>query len=276
MGELNYRAIPDWAMALLRCPNCTQPALCRRVWTGLECEACGSAFQRTEGILDLTVSLNGPPRSDRPYEGLPGRMYATFMDHPWLQHLDAWLLGMDVDDYYERMREQLAALPPGPSLDLPSGGGPFLGRVSIYQRGGPWIFADLSWTMLRHVRHKCEALGLHEVVLMRADATRLPLRDRILHNLVSLFGFHCFHDKTAVFAEMGRCLRPEGRIIASTLTSDGPRRSRFYLKLNQRDGTFATNNSLHELRAQAQRQALSLNVLNRLGAAAVLELHHDD
>ncbi|HYO52463.1 class I SAM-dependent methyltransferase [Archangium sp.] len=198
------------------------------------------------------------------------------MDHPWLQLLDAWLLGMDVDDYYEWMLERLAALPPGPSLDIPSGGGPFLGRVPIYQQGGPWLFADLSWTMLRHIRHKCEALGLHEVVLLRADAARLPLRDRALHNLVSLFGFHCFHDKAAVFAEMSRCLRPGGRIIASTLTSDGPRRSRFYLKLNQRDGTFASNNSLHEFKEQAQRQSLSLNVLNQLGAAAVLEMHHDD
>ena len=274
MQGTRTQGIPDWLMALLRCPVCTQPALRRRAWTGLECEACGHQPPLQAGLLDLTAGLGGPPRLDRPYEGFSGKAYATFMDHLWMQHLDSWLLGMRAEDYHERMVEQLSALPPGPSLDIPSGGSPFLGIVPGYMQGGPWLLADLSWTMLRHAQRKCEALGLREVVLIRADACRLPLRSRGLLNIVSLFGFHCFHDKAAVFAEMSRCLMPQGRLLASTLTSDGPLGSRLYLKLNQRDGTFAANNSLHEIGEQAQRQLLKMNVLSRLGAAVILEMRH--
>lgn len=266
------RVPADWVMRLLRCPSCAEPALRRGEGPSLRCDACAALFPVREGILDLVPSGNAPLHADRAYEGLLGRVYATFMDYPWLQNLDAWLLGMKVEDYYARIQEQLAALGPGPSLDMPSGGGPFLGRVPTYQRAGPWLFADLSWTMLHHVRRKCEALGLREVVLLRADATRLPLRDAVLNNLVSLFGLHCFHDKASVFAELNRCLKPGGRILASTLSSEGPRRSRFYLKLNQRDGTFAPNNSLHELREQARHQSMGLTVLNQLGATLVLEM----
>ncbi|ATB37157.1 hypothetical protein CYFUS_002578 [Cystobacter fuscus] len=274
MDQTIDRVPADWVMGLLRCPSCSEPALRRREGPSLMCDGCAAHFPVQEGILDLALPGNESLRTDRPYEGLSGRMYATFMEHPWLQNLDAWLLGMKVEDYYARIQEQLAVLGPGPSLDMPSGGGPFLGRVHTYQRAGPWLFADLSWTMLHRLRRKCEALGLREVVLIRADATRLPLRDGVLNNLVSLFGLHCFHDKASVFGELNRCLKPGGRILASTLTSEGPRRSRFYLKLNQRDGTFAPNNSLHEFREQARHQCMGLRVLNQLGATLVLEMSH--
>lgn len=275
MNHTIHRVPADWVMSLLRCPGCAQPALRRHPGGSLTCDGCATLFPMQEGILDLTPRGVEALNVDRPYEGLSGKMYATFMDHPWLQNLDAWLLGMKVEDYYARIQEQLATLGPGPNLDLPSGGGPFLGRVPIYHRAGPWLFADLSWTMLRRIRSKCEALGLHDVVLLRADASRLPLRDGVLNNLVSLFGLHCFHDKASVFAEMNRCLKPEGRILASMLSSEGPPRSRFYLKLNQRDGTFAPNNSLHELREQARHQSMGLRVLNQLGATLVLEMSHE-
>lgn len=274
MGRATQRGVPEWVVALLRCPACTQPALRRQGREGLECEACGHRPPWVEGILDLTADRGARPPLDRPYEGLGGELYAMFMDRRWLQHVDAWLLGMEVEGYYEQMLERLASLSSGPNLELPAGGGPFLASAALYRRSGPWLLADLSWTMLRRLRRKCEQLGLGEVVLLRADACQLPLRDGSLHNVLSPFGLHCFHDKRAVFGEMGRCLARGGRLVASTLTSDGPPLSRLYLRLNQRDGTFAADNSLQELREQARCQSLEVSALVQFGAAAVLEVRH--
>jgi len=117
-------------------------------------------------------------------------------------------------------------------------------------------------------------MGLRGVVLIRANVCRLPLCDGELRNIVSLFGLHCFHDKAAVFSEMRRCLASDGRVIASTLTSDGSSLSRFYLKLHQHDGTFAADNSLHEINNHAQQQLLWLKISQRFGAAALFEIYH--
>jgi SAM-dependent methyltransferase len=273
MSRREYKGVPDWAIALLCCPVCTASALCRTD-IGLICEACGHRPLIKDGVLDMTASALVVSAADRAYEGLLGHGYARFMDSLWLQRLDSWLLGMDVKRYHEEILARLARLPPGPSLEIPVGGGPFLEYAPTYQSGGPWIFADLSWTMLRRLRRKCEAMGLHGVVLIRANACRLPLCDGKLRNIVSLFGLHCFHDKAAVFSEMRRCLASDGRVVASTLTSDGPPLSRFYLRLHQYDGTFAADNSLHELNSHAQQQLLWLDISQRLGAAVLFEAHH--
>jgi SAM-dependent methyltransferase len=275
MRRATRQEVPDWVVALLRCPACVQPAMRRQGREGLECEACGHRPPVVDGVLDLTVERGGgQPRRDRPYEGLAGELYAMFMDRRKLQHVDAWLLGMDVEGYYEQMLGRLASLSAGPNLELPAGGGPFLTIKELYHRSGPWLLADLSWTMLRRLRRKCEELRLGEVVLLRADACQLPLCDGSLRNLVSPFGLHCFHDKRAVLGEMSRCLARGGRIVASTLTSDGPPRSRLYLRLHEGDGTFARDNSLAELREHARSQALEVSALARFGAAAVLEVRH--
>ncbi|WKB55737.1 class I SAM-dependent methyltransferase [Eleftheria terrae] len=211
---------------------------------------------------------------DHAYEGLLGESYARFMDSPWLQRLDAWLLGMKVDRYYEGVLSQLSRLGSGPHLDLPAGGGPFLRHAPAYRHSGPWLLADLSWTMLRRLRQKCQSMGLRDTFLIRADARRLPFNTGAIGNIVSLFGFHCFHEKDRVFSEMRRCLAPEGRIIASTLTTDGSALSRFYLRLHERDGTFATDNSLDELQHHALAHSLDFHLVQRLGAAILFEARH--
>lgn len=228
------------------------------------------------GIIDLVPhrSSGCPPMADRAYEGTMGKGYARYMDSPALQRMDGWLLGMRVPRYYEAVLSRFERLPSGPSLDIPSGGGPLMRHASIYREGGPWLFADLSWTMLRHLRTKCLHAGVKDVALIRADACDLPFGDGLLRNIVSLFGLHCFHDKSAVFSQWRRCLAPGGQAVVTTLTDDGPLLSRLYVEWLRGDGTFAPGSSLGQIREQAANQGLTIEDVNRLGAAVLFEARH--
>lgn len=267
-------APPAWLIELLRCPHCRSKAL--HLGAGvLECGACGYRPRVEDQIIDLVPDSQGAPAPiDRAYEGTMGESYAKYMDSVALQRLDAWLLGLSVSRYYEETLAQLARLPAGPSLDMPCGGAPLLQHAEIYRTGGPWIFADLSWTMLRRVKAKCQRLGLQNVAFARADARHLPFADGALRNIVSLFGLHCFHDKPAVFGEWRRCLAANGQSFVTTLTDDGPFLSRLYVALNRRDHTFAPDNALPKIQGYASTQALALRGIRRLGAVVMFEAAH--
>jgi ubiquinone/menaquinone biosynthesis C-methylase UbiE len=240
----------------------------------LTCLACPARFPIVDGVLDLLDNPAGQYRTpDRPYEGWSGRGYGWFMDHPFCQRLDGWLLGMNTARYYDEMIRRLGAQPDGPTLEMPCGGAPFLSRSGKYRRGGPWIFVDLSRTLLHRVVVKVNRLGLTRHVIIRADARSLPIRDGVLTNVVSMFGFHCFHDKDTVFAEISRCLQPAGRALVSTLVSDGPRLSRLYHWMNQRDGTFARDNSAQQILSHAEAHALTVAEPTYLGSAVVFTAH---
>ena len=169
--------------------------------------------------------------------------------------------------YYAEITARLNALPAGPSLEVPCGNVPFLAYAEAYRNNGPWLFVDLSWTLLRQVARKCAAHGLTRHLAVRADARSLPVADSQMQNIVSMFGLHCFHDKSAVFAELHRCLSAQGAMVGSTLTNDGHTLSRFYHRLNQTDGTFAPDNSVPSIRCSAQAQGFLIRDELQLGSA---------
>jgi demethylmenaquinone methyltransferase/2-methoxy-6-polyprenyl-1,4-benzoquinol methylase len=66
------------------------------------------------------------------------------------------------------------------------------------------IGVDFSWGMLAHART--------EAPLVQADGLRLPCRDGQVDGAVSGFALRNFTDLAAFFAELGRVVRPGGRI----------------------------------------------------------------
>lgn len=275
MNGPQNNVLPAWLLELLQCPHCRSQAL-RQSAGAPECGACGHRPRVEDQIIDLMPDSQGAPTPiiDRAYEGTMGEHYAKYMDSVALQRLDAWLLGLSVSRYNKETLAHLARLPAGPSLDMPCGGAPFLQHAEIYRTGGPWLFADLSWTMLRRVKAKCQRLGLQNVVFARIDARHLPIADGALRNIVSLFGLHCFHDKSAVFSEWRRCLAADGQSFVTTLTDDGPFLSRLYVALNRYDHTFAPDNALPTIQGYASAQALALRGIRRLGAVVMFEALH--
>jgi demethylmenaquinone methyltransferase/2-methoxy-6-polyprenyl-1,4-benzoquinol methylase len=87
-------------------------------------------------------------------------------------------------------------------LDLAAGTGDLC--RDLQKAGHVAIGADLSWGMLAHART--------DAPLVQADALRLPLPDGAADGVTSGFALRNFVDLAAFFAELGRVVRPGGRV----------------------------------------------------------------
>lgn len=97
----------------------------------------------------------------------------------------------------------------GPILDLACGSGPLADRVE------GWIGADTSAAEL------AAANDLRRMPLVRASATRLPIRRSALDAAVCSMGLQIIHPVAEALAELARLLRPGGRAVL-LLPAGGP------------------------------------------------------
>lgn len=113
------------------------------------------------------------------------------------------LMTFGLDISWRRRTVRALGLPPGRLvLDVACGTGD-LSRELTRQGLRP-IGADLSAGMLR--------AGLRSVAVLQADATDLPVADATFDGVACAFGLRNFTDLAAVLGEMGRVLRPGGRL----------------------------------------------------------------
>ncbi|HEV7886819.1 MAG TPA: ubiquinone/menaquinone biosynthesis methyltransferase [Acidimicrobiales bacterium] len=109
--------------------------------------------------------------------------------------------GLDVR--WRRRAVRALALPAGSRvLDLAAGTGDLCRELA--RHGHRAVGADLSFGMLAHART--------DAPLMEADALRLPTPDGSVDGAVSGFALRNFVDLPAFFAELGRVVRPGGRV----------------------------------------------------------------
>ncbi|MDQ6773031.1 MAG: methyltransferase domain-containing protein, partial [Candidatus Dormibacteraeota bacterium] len=88
---------------------------------------------------------------------------------------------------------------------------------------GAAVAIDLSAQMLERARHRVSRLGLrHRALLVRADATRLPLPAASFDAAACFFSLHCIPDQPAVLGELARVLRPGARLGGATICADPP------------------------------------------------------
>ncbi|MGA9678434.1 MAG: methyltransferase domain-containing protein [Mycobacterium sp.] len=123
--------------------------------------------------------------------------------------------------------EWLNIPPGGTALDV--GSGPGNVTASLARAAGPGGLAlgvDISEPMLaRAVR----AESGPQVGFIRADAQRLPLRDKTVDAVVSMAVLQLIPDPSAALAEMARVLRPGGRLAIMVPTAGSA--ARFWRKL---------------------------------------------
>lgn len=115
------------------------------------------------------------------------RVIALGLDQPW-------------------RRRTVAALdlaPPSFVLDLACGTGDL--ALDARRAGHTVIGIDFAFNMLSRARRR-------NLALCQADAVRLPLDDASLDGVVSGFALRNFADLETVFREIGRVVRPGGRI----------------------------------------------------------------
>ena len=113
----------------------------------------------------------------------------------------------------ERIIEAAAPRPGERVLDVGCGNGAVALAVSaLVAPGGSVMGLDISGPMLAHARQRADAAGIASVSFRKGDAQVYPLPPASFDAVVSRFGVMFFDDPVAAFANLGRALRPGGRI----------------------------------------------------------------
>ncbi len=113
------------------------------------------------------------------------------------------LLTFGLDRRWRRHSVRLLDLPPTSLVaDLACGTGDFCGE--LHKAGHRAVGADVSAGMLRYATTSAP--------LVRADVLRLPLADGSLDGVVCGFALRNLSDLGIFYAELGRTVRPDGRI----------------------------------------------------------------
>ncbi|HTF36178.1 MAG TPA: ArsI/CadI family heavy metal resistance metalloenzyme [Myxococcota bacterium] len=118
----------------------------------------------------------------------------------------------------------IAALQPGETvLDLGSGAGfdAFLAAREVGPTGRV-IGVDMTPEMLERARRNAAAGGYQNVEFREGRIEALPVEDNSVEVVISNCVINLVPDKAAVYREVARVLRPEGRVIISDIVLERP------------------------------------------------------
>jgi len=209
MGDLLERALP-----LLRCPACGDPGLARLPdAAGLRCAACGRRYPCAGGVVDL---YTGPEIFTPAQRSLQTRLTTGLYDRfRWL--LARAVIGYRIEEEVVRFRQALDLRAGDVLLDVACGPGNFTVPLARVAHPGLVIGLDISPAQLARAAARRERSGLDNVLLVRGDVHRLPLRDGAMARVSCAGGLHQFPELPRALAEVARVLAPGGRFAGSTL-----------------------------------------------------------
>ena len=101
-------------------------------------------------------------------------------------------------------------------LDVGCGTGKPTADLARLVAPGRVLGVDLSSQMLERGRRRAEADGIANVEFVQADAQVHPFEEAAFDVAFSSFGAMFFNDQVAAFANIGRALRPGGRLAVMT------------------------------------------------------------
>lgn len=117
----------------------------------------------------------------------------------------------------------MAYLKPGETvLDLGSGAG-FDAFLAARQVGptGQVIGMDMTEKMIEKARANAKGLNIHNVEFRLGKIESLPIEDNSVDVVISNCVINLSPDKTSVFGEIYRVLRPSGRVVISDILRSG-------------------------------------------------------
>lgn len=167
--------------------------------------------------------------------------------------------------------DALSSMPDGSAiLDVPCGGGLAFRALRPDQRVR-YVAADISPGMLRRARREAQRRGLDQIELMEADVESLPFEDHSFDLCVCLNSLHCFPDPSAGLREIGRCLRPGGRLIGDAAVLGRGARFDALIRLYRRRGIFGPGGTAADLERWLADAGLERTRLELSGAVAYFE-----
>jgi SAM-dependent methyltransferase len=98
-------------------------------------------------------------------------------------------------------------------LDVGCGTGQTTREAARIARAGSALGVDLSAPAIARARKLAQAEGLRNVTFERADAQAHPFAQDYFDLAISRFGTMFFDDPVAAFGNIGRALRPAGRLV---------------------------------------------------------------
>lgn len=198
--------IPELPLELLRCPETGRPL--RPVAGGLQAPAGPVYDISPDGIPLFAADLIADDAArQRDHYAKVAAAYEANLSYP---HTRTYLAYLD-----DALMDAIGEMPLGTMAEICCG----LGEAAKLFRGRYTraIGIDISPAMLQRAARQ-EAL--RSVNFAQGDATRLPLADGVFDTVAMLGGIHHINDRTALFAEVARILKPGGRFIFREPVSD--------------------------------------------------------
>jgi SAM-dependent methyltransferase len=132
----------------------------------------------------------------------------------WADHEDYFDRSMAL--YHDAFFDRAAIATNDRVLDVGCGTGSTTREAGRRARDGSALGMDLSARMLEHARARAREEGLDNVAYLQADAQIHPFEPASFDVVISRNGTMFFGDPVAAFANLGRALRPGGRMTLLT------------------------------------------------------------
>ncbi|KAJ7959024.1 putative S-adenosylmethionine-dependent methyltransferase [Quillaja saponaria] len=221
---------------ILACPICYEPL----TWNGnqglsieslqgssSQCSTCKKTYAGTKTHLDLTAA-SGAKNYIEPMpvatELFRLRLVSFLYERGWRQN---FIFGgyPGPDKEFEMMKGYLKPVLGGNIIDASCGSGLFsrlFGKSGFFSSV---VALDYSENMLQQCYEfiqQEENFPKENVILVRADISRLPFVSSSVDAVHAGAALHCWPSPSAAVAEISRVLRPGGVFVATTSILDGP------------------------------------------------------
>lgn len=159
-----------------------------------------------------------------------GPVYSFYMEHKPVSRLIARVMwGASIGPFYAGMQVIKEVPRGGVIVDAPCGAGVAF-RALRPEQDVRYLAVDLSSAMLRRARRCARKRSLPQIEFIEADARAVPVPDAGADLFLSYFGLHCFPDPPAAVREIGRCLRPGGRVLGGAIVCGPSQRQKVLVR----------------------------------------------
>lgn len=235
------------------------------------CPACSATYPFDARYLELTPPGAEAPRAPRTLSTrlMQSPAVARVYESIWRPLTCALVTPASFTRQVALIRQAFGGPIRGPLLDLGTGTGNFARALARGAPALPVLAVDRSAPMLAVAAAQLERAALGSVLLLRADATRLPIRDGTFESALCCGTLHLLEEPSALLREVRRALRPGGRFVCLTYVRDGgPLRRRALARSRDLFGMELFEPA--RLEALVREAGLALTGVERAGLLAVL------